>query len=106
MHDDIEIEWNVDDDYTRDDVREIKNQLKAQIEEQTGEEVTFYEAEELSVAAGTFAVSYIIGVGSALTARAIYDALSDRDETGEVHLDIDVDEGAESDTDIGININN
>ena len=96
MHDDIEIEWNVDDDYTRDDVREIKNQLKAQIEEQTGEEVTFYEAEELSVAAGTFAVS----------ARAIYDALSDRDETGEVHLDIDVDEGAESDTDIEININN
>ena len=105
MSNDIEIEWNVDDKYTRDDAREIKNQLKAQIEEQTDEEITFYEVEELSAGAATYAVSYVIGVGSALTARAIYDALEGRDETGEVYVDIDVEGENESDTDIEININ-
>jgi hypothetical protein len=106
MNDDAEIEWYVDDEYTRDDAREIQNQLKTQIEDQTGEEITFYEVEELSAGAGAYAASYVIAVGSALTARVIYDVLSDCDETDEIHIDVDVEGENESDTDIEININN
>jgi hypothetical protein len=99
MDDEIEIEWNVDDEYSREEAKEIKNQIKKQADE----EIKFYEAEELSAGAAEVAISYIIMVGSGFTANAIYDALMDRDETHEINVDIDIEIYNNSDTSFKLN---
>lgn len=98
-----EVKWKVDSEkVSREDTKEILNQIETQVEQQTGESIEILESEELEPAAGVLLLEFFILVGSQITARAIYDTLKGREETED--LDIDVNISGEGDTEVEINI--
>lgn len=103
MSGDVNVRWKVDSNRTtRDDAKEIVEQITTQVEDQTDEEVVIREGEELLPASGSVIITFLIGVGSALTAQAISEALTDREETEEVEIDVGVDADEEADVEIEI----
>lgn len=98
-----EIEWKVDsENYTREEATEILDQVEKQVEQQTGESLQRWEAEELEPGSGAILISFIIGVSSKVVAQAIYDALKEQEETEDVNFDVDV--SGDGDPEIEINI--
>lgn len=105
MRSDANIEWEVDPDRaTRDEAKDIVDQIVEQVEDQTDEEVVIREGEELEPVSGSTIVVFALGVGSSLTARAIWEALKEQDETKDVDVDVDIDDVDESDVDVDITI--
>lgn len=105
MTDDVTVKWKVDtDEVTRDEAKAVIDQVVAQVEEQTDEEVVVREGEELEPISGSALVVFLLGVGSSLTGRAIWEALKDREETENIDINVDVDTDEDADVDVVISI--
>lgn len=106
MTDDVTVTWKVDsDEITREEAKAVVDEVIAQVEEQTDEEVMLREGEELEPASGSALVVFLLGVGSSLTGRAIWDALKDKEETEDIDIDVDVDAEEDTDVDVEVSIN-
>jgi hypothetical protein len=105
MANDVTVTWKVDTDkVTRDEAKAVIDQVVAQVEEQTDEEVVLREGEELDPASGSALVVFLLGVGSSLTGRAIWEALRDREETEDIETNVDVDADGDADIDVEVTI--
>lgn len=107
MTDDVTVTWKVNtEEVTRDEAKAVVDQVIAQVEEQTDEDVVLREGEELEPASGSALVVFLLGVGSSLTGRAIWEALKNREETEDIDIDVDVDADDDADVDVEVSVEN
>ena len=92
------VTWTVDPEKSsREDAKEVLEQIDQQVKEQTGTGIDVYEGEQLSEAeAGQLLIEFAIRVAEAGAAQAIVETLRNRGETKTAesrNIQIDADAG-------------
>lgn len=74
----------------KEGIRSLLKTIQQDVEQQTDEQVKIGEVHDLEPATSV-AISYVIGVGSALTAQAIVNSLEDHERTIDIEIETDAD---------------
>lgn len=108
MSTDYHILWEIDrTEISTEQAESTIASIHTQIGEQTGDDIVTGQVHDFDIATSGVAATYLIGVGSALTAQAITEALKSLSGTEDVTVKTDVDaevDGDDQEGDVNIDV--